>query len=157
MRNFILGVCFGITVMMALCELAHAQLPTRTMPDTRGIDYVYLSPAVGKQMEGLLAPETEKAGCLYGGVTSHSLTIDSMAPAKIAEEDSVHVAFACDQSPKYVGIVHTHVTGLCEHSQQDGMILMDDDRVLISYILCIYGGGTFKLKDGRTFWFRWKD
>lgn len=161
MKRILAGlVLVGWVIVLSaiLATVLKAQLPSKQVPDLRGLDSVVVDSGPRAEMVKLLNPDHENAGCLYGGVTGHVLTVrDLQPPAQVFHSDSVSVGFTCKHSQDYIGLVHTHIfPNLCWHSEEDDSLIMGDDWVLVSYIICVEGVGEMKLRDGRFTWFNWR-
>ena len=64
--------------------------------------------------------ENEIVYCLYGYTLNNNTYIDKVIFPEVLESSPKHIVYrACQQSIDYVGILHTHSLGNCDHSDTD--------------------------------------
>jgi len=148
---------------------APLKVPMTLRPDTRVIGGVEIDSSV---VRGIMefyqsALPNEAALCLVGVLSDtvvndqswKVIRVTGAVPAVQDSADLYHVYFSVPRSgcrEPFVGVSHDHpITGVCEHSIPDALLLASDPRALFSVVFCAGGDTQLMLSDGRRFMGRW--
>lgn len=88
--------------------------PTRVVPDTRNIVYVFWSNDVVIGLQDMWNASAksgkEVGGCVYGGTVGfHTVVLTHLESPKVVNEQTEStVGFECRQADNFLGDVHTH-------------------------------------------------
>lgn len=167
---------FALSVL-ASCAAAQQQpdpnpvwrdLPPRTIMDTRFIVNIEIDSSVVMMAKRALMRDMprESGLCLQGFLKSFDrytmrrtlVIFEALEPAHVYNQTDTTIAFDCAATKYFIGTLHTHthrVPEICKPSMLDEAVLINQDRIIIIYILCSDGAVYVQLKDGRWNWFRW--
>lgn len=156
-----------LAVAVAVLSLAACNARAQAV-DTRPLSSFGFDTAAVVELAqvGYARAPIESGFCLYGDVERDGahLSIKQAKLAAIHHADSVNVVYICDQNvPRFVGVAHTHTmpTALCIPSDLDFVPLIEDNRIMISLIMCLNmttsaPNAYAQLHDARWAWLRWE-
>lgn len=148
---------------------ACAQSPAQPGFDTRALTAFGFDTSAARVLDSIArahAPN-EVGMCLHGEIAGGGsrLMVHEVRPGATHIADSAFVSYTCNMSDStFVGVAHSHVlpTGVCIPSDQDFVVLIDDEapKVLLAVIRCLrmtsqMPNAYAQLRDGRWAWLMW--